>query len=61
MNLAELLAQHQASPELSAAINSFVRASQDGMASALEETRQKLETLEAAAKKDQHTIELLTF
>ena len=54
MNLADLLAQHQASPELSAAFDSFV-------CKALEEAQQKVATLEAAAKKDQHTIGLLTF
>jgi len=54
MNLTDLLAQHQVSPELSAAVDVLFR-------KALEEAQQKIVTLETAAKHDQFTIASLTF
>ena len=57
MDLDHLLAQHKASPELSAALHALFHSSQEELASA----HQKVEHLEVAAKRDQFTIERLTF
>ena len=57
MDLDLLLAQHKASPELSAALHALFHSSQEELASA----HQKVEHLEVAAKRDQFTIERLTF
>lgn len=61
MNLDLLLAQHQASPELSAAIQALFQSSQEELASALQESHQTVEQLKAAALRDQFTIERLSF
>lgn len=57
MDLDLLLAQHKASPELSVALHALFHSSQEELASA----HQKVEHLEVAAKRDQFTIERLTF
>jgi len=58
MNLDALLTQHNASPELSAAI---LGAYEKAMASALEEAHQTINELQAAAKKNKITIDSLTY
>jgi len=54
MSLSAILKEHNASPELAAALQAFIQEAQS-------ETHQKLEELETAFKQSQFTNELLTF